>query len=40
MIIDKYSDSSIIIREKYGWKKYCINNIKLWFCGYLYDHNV
>jgi len=36
----EYEESTIIIREKYGWKLFESNEIKVWFCGYLYNNNI
>jgi asparagine synthase (glutamine-hydrolysing) len=35
MIINKCCDVHVVIREKYGWKAYQSDKVKLWFCGYL-----
>jgi len=40
MIVDNCVKTYIVIREKYGWKFYQNNNVKLWFCGYIYDINI
>ena len=30
----------IFMRERYGWKLYQNDNIKLWFCGYQYNSTI
>ncbi|MBT4763452.1 hypothetical protein HOO14_00355 [bacterium] len=30
----------IVMRKKYGWDLYDVNNIKVWFCGHLYNTNI
>ncbi len=30
----------VFMREKYGWRLYQDNNIKLWFCGYQYNNTI
>jgi asparagine synthase (glutamine-hydrolysing) len=40
LAINNFNDTNVIIREEYGWRLYQNNNIKLWFCGYLYTTNI
>ena len=35
-----YRKSSIIMRDKYGWKLHQNDNIKVWFCGYQYNNSI
>jgi asparagine synthase (glutamine-hydrolysing) len=40
-MVDKiYRKSSIIMRDKYGWKLHQNDNIKVWFCGYQYNNSI
>jgi len=40
-MVDKiYRKSSIIMRDKYGWKLHQNDNIKVWFCGYQYNKSI
>jgi asparagine synthase (glutamine-hydrolysing) len=40
MINNVSKEVKIIMRERYGWKLYEYNNIKVWFCGYQYNGSI